>query len=308
MSPGMRSNPETPRCRTACIHGLRFAPGNYDCDVFVPELPEVETLRRDLERSLVGARITTTTLGRLRSIRRYGDPMQFVEQTEHAEFVGFERLGKYLLARLSTNQTLVVHLRMSGQLRLAAFFDESLPLHTHVRFRLDDGRELRFVDPRTFGEMYVTSGDVPELSHLGQDALSVLTDSDQFQRVLTNRRMVLKGVLLDQRSLAGVGSIYADEGCFVAGIRPTRSVASLNDAERDRLRVALLAVLEEGIAARGSTLGDGQYVDLFGQPGSYGAAHRVHARGGRPCPRCRRPLVRTIVVQRSAVYCEHCQQ
>lgn len=274
----------------------------------MPELPEVETLRRDLERSVVGTRIIRTTLGRLRSVRRYENPAEFVVQTEQAKFVGFDRLGKYLLVRLSTGQTLVVHLRMSGQLRLEASLDETLLPHTHVRFTLDDGREVRFVDPRTFGELYVTTNDVPELAHLGSDALRVLIDDEYFKRVLTNRRMALKGVLLDQRSLAGVGSIYADEGCFVAGIRPTRSASSIRGAERDRLRVALLAVLEEGIAARGSTLGDGQYVDLFGQPGRYGPAHRVHARAGQPCVRCRRLLVRTVIAQRSSVYCEHCQR
>lgn len=273
----------------------------------MPELPEVETLRRDLEQSIAGARITKTTLGRLRSVRRYEDPAQFVAQTERARFVGFDRLGKYLFARLSTGETLVVHLRMSGQMRLVQSPGEALLAHTHVRFALDDGRELRFVDPRTFGEMYVSSNDVPELSHLGLDALHVLTDSAIFERALINRRMALKGVLLDQSSLAGIGSIYADEGCFVAGIRPTRPSASLNAIERDRLRVALLAVLNEGVDARGSTLGDGQYVDLFGQPGTYGQSHRAHARGGQPCPQCGRLLVRVIVSQRSAVYCERCQ-
>ena len=274
----------------------------------MPELPEVETLRRDLELSITGATITKTTLGRLRSVRRYEDPAQFVEQTQRAQFVGFDRLGKYLLARLATGQTLVVHLRMSGQMRLVDSPREPLLAHTHVRFTFDDGRELRFVDPRTFGEMYVSTNDVPELSHLGRDALRVLTDSRLFDRILTNRKMALKGVLLDQSSLAGIGSIYADEGCFVARISPTRPAASLNEVERDRLRIALLTVLEEGIAARGSTLGDGQYVDLFGQPGTYGLAHRVHARGGQPCPQCGRPLARVTIAQRSAVYCEHCQR
>ena len=273
----------------------------------VPELPEVETLRRDLELSITGARIAKTTLGRLRSVRRYEDPGLFVAQTERAQFVGFDRLGKYLFARLATGQTLVVHLRMSGQMRLVDSPGEPLLAHTHVRFTFDDGRELRFVDPRTFGEMYISTSNVPELSHLGCDALRVLTDSELFERVLTNRRMALKGVLLDQSSLAGIGSIYADEGCFVAGISPVRPAGSLNEMERDRLRIALLAVLEEGIAARGSTLGDGQYVDLFGQRGTYAFAHRVHAKGGRPCPQCGHPLVRVIIAQRSAVYCEHCQ-
>lgn len=274
----------------------------------MPELPEVETLRRDLERTVLGATIRQTTLGRLRSVRRYDDPARFVAETEGATLIGFDRLGKYLFARLSTDETMVVHLRMSGQVRLAGSADIELMPHTHVRFTFADGRELRFLDPRTFGELYVTSNEVPELAHLGPDALTMLEDPKALLRALTGRRMALKGVLLDQSSLAGVGSIYADEGCFLAKIRPTREAASVTAREADRLRAALLTVLTEGIAARGSTLGDGQYVDMFGQPGTYGGAHRVHARGGQACAQCGATLVRVIVAQRSAVYCPRCQR
>lgn len=273
----------------------------------MPELPEVETLRRDLEQTIRGATIARTTLGRLRSVRRYDDPARFVIETQGASFSSFGRLGKYLFAHLSTGETMVVHLRMSGQMRLVETADAPLLPHTHVRFTLDDGRELRFVDPRTFGEIYVTANDVPELRHLGPDALEMLDDRPSFVGALRSRRMALKGVLLDQATLAGIGSIYADEGCFLAGVRPTRAAESLSRFEADRLRQALRLVLSEGIAARGSTLGDGQYVDVFGLPGAYRSAHRVHARGGQPCPKCGRPLLRVIVAQRSAVYCATCQ-
>jgi formamidopyrimidine-DNA glycosylase len=274
----------------------------------VPELPEVETLRRDLQSTVVGSVISRTTLGRLRSVRRYDDPQRFVVETEGATFSEFGRHGKYLYARLSTNETLVVHLRMSGQVRLAETSDVALMPHTHIRFTLDDGREIRFVDPRTFGEMWVTANDLPDLAHLGPDALVFLADPAGFAMALKKRRSALKGVLLDQATLAGVGSIYADEGCFLAGVRPTRAADSLTRKEVERLRVALLNVLDAGIAGRGSTLGDGQYVDMFGQPGSYAASHQVHARGGKPCLVCGRDLVRVIVAQRSAVYCPKCQR
>ena len=274
----------------------------------MPELPEVETLRRDLERSVRGATIVATTLGRLRSVRRYDDPQQFIVQTEGTRFVAFGRHGKYLYAHVSSGETLVVHLRMSGQLRLVDSADAPLAPHTHIRFSLDDGRELRFVDPRTFGEMWVTSDDVPELGHLGPDALVTLDDPPGFAASLGHRRSAVKGVLLDQSTLAGVGSIYADEACFVAGVRPTTSAATLSRPAIERLRVALLGVLHAGIEARGSTLGDGQYVDLWGQPGAYGAVHRVHARAGQGCPRCGSILRRVIVAGRSAVFCPKCQR
>jgi formamidopyrimidine-DNA glycosylase len=278
----------------------------------MPELPEVETLRRDLERSVRGATIVATTLGRLRSVRRYDDPERFVEQTEGVSFLAFGRLGKYLYARLSSGETLVIHLRMSGQMRLVDSADDSadapLAAHTHVRFSLGDGRELRFIDPRTFGEMWVTSDDLPELGHLGPDALVALEDARGFYELLRHRRSAVKGVLLDQATLAGIGSIYADEACFLAGVRPTRPSATLTRPAVERLRIALLTVLREGIEARGSTLGDGQYVDLWGMPGAYGAGHRVHARAGEGCPACGSILRRVIVAGRSAVFCPKCQR
>ena len=274
----------------------------------MPELPEVETLRRDLEGSVVGRSVVETTLGRLRSVRRYDDPQRFIFETEGATFTSFDRLGKYLYARLSTNRTLVVHLRMSGQLRLVSSANEPVIAHTHVRFALDDGRELRFTDPRTFGELWVTSNAVPELNHLGPDALVALTDAAAFRRALSTRRMAIKGVLLDQSTIAGVGSIYADEACFAAAIRPTRAAASLSGPATNRLRLALQRVLEDGIEARGSTLGDGQYVDLWGRAGEYAQAHLVHARAGQPCCTCASTLRRVIVAGRSAVFCPSCQR
>ncbi len=274
----------------------------------MPELPEVETLRRDLERSVRGSTIITTTLGRLRSVRRYDDPQRFVAQTEGARFVSFGRHGKYLTAALSTGETLVVHLRMSGQMRLADTTDVALAPHTHVRFTLVDGRELRFIDPRTFGELWVTTPELPSLAHLGPDALVALEDPDGFRASFVGRRAPVKGVLLDQGTLAGVGSIYADEACFLAGVRPTRVASTLTRPRLERLRHGLLQVLHEAIEARGSTLGDGQYVDLWGQPGSYGVEHRVHARAGRPCECCGSMLRRVIVAQRSAVFCPTCQR
>ena len=274
----------------------------------MPELPEVETLRRDLERSVRDATIVATTLGRLRSVRRYDDPRRFIAQTEGVSFVGFGRHGKYLSAHLSSGETLVVHLRMSGQMRLVASVDAPLAPHTHIRFSLADGRELRFVDPRTFGEMWVTSDDVPELGHLGPDALVALEDPQGFRQLLRHRRAAVKGVLLDQATLAGVGSIYADEACFVAGVRPTRSAATLTRPRVERLRLALRQVLQDGIEARGSTLADGQYVDLWGQPGLYGVEHHVHARAGQRCEVCGTTLRRVIVAQRSATFCPACQR
>ena len=221
----------------------------------MPELPEVETVRRDVDAVLVGRRIDEVVLGRLRSVRRVADPEDFRRALRGARVVGTGRHGKYLLVNLGSGSVLVVHLRMSGQL-LHGPADLPLRPHTHVRLQLDDGSELRFVDPRTFGEMFVTTSSLPELSGLGPDALDPALSGASLRKAAVGRRAALKAFLLDQRVLAGVGSIYADEICFRAGLRPGRSVARVSGPQFGRLHGHVRDVLAESIEARGSTLGD----------------------------------------------------
>jgi formamidopyrimidine-DNA glycosylase len=204
---------------------------------------------------------------------------------------------------------LVVHLRMSGQLLLPPGGpDAEVAKHTHVRIGFDDGSELRFVDPRTFGEMYVTTADLPELAHLGPDAFTQLLSGKELRTRMRGRSFALKAALLDQTVTAGIGSIYADEISHRAAIRPTRSVARLTGKEFDRLYLAIKEVLGEAILARGSTLGDGQYVGLDGTAGTYANAHRVHARMKLGCGTCGGEISTGIVAQRSAYWCRTCQK
>jgi formamidopyrimidine-DNA glycosylase len=279
----------------------------------MPELPEVETVRLDLDGSIVGRTITSVVLGRLRSVRRYADPATFVDELLGARISSTGRLGKYLFLNLSgaavDDSVLVVHLRMSGQLLLPAGGPQAdIAKHTHVRIGFDDGNELRFVDPRTFGEMYVTTADIPELSHLGPDAWTQLSSGKELRARMKGRSIALKAALLDQTVTAGVGSIYADEIAHRAGVRPTRSVAKLKGKEFDRLYECIKEVLGEAIEARGSTLGDGQYVGLDGTAGTYANAHRVHARVKLGCASCGGEVSTGIVAQRSAYWCRHCQK
>ena len=290
----------------------------------MPELPEVETVRLDLDGSIVGRTITSVTLGRLRSVRRYGDPNTFIDELLGARISSTGRLGKYLFLHLSgvagveapaglaqemSDSVLVVHLRMSGQLLLPPGGPKAdIVKHTHVRIGFDDGNELRFVDPRTFGEMYVTTPDIPELSHLGPDAWTQLSSGKELRARMKGRSIALKAALLDQTVTAGVGSIYADEIAHRAGVRPTRSVAKLKGKEFDRLYECIKEVLGEAIEARGSTLGDGQYVGLDGTAGTYANAHRVHARVKLGCASCGGEVSTGIVAQRSAYWCRHCQK
>jgi formamidopyrimidine-DNA glycosylase len=277
----------------------------------MPELPEVETVRRDLE-TLCTRTITRVEYGRLRTLRRYADPVEFVHQLDSARIDRIDRHGKYLLVRLdpapTASDTLVIHLRMSGQLLLHERGDDPVVAHTHVRLGFDDGRELRFVDPRTFGEMFVTARETPELARLGPDAWLALDDAALLRRRAGNRRAAVKAVLLDQSVVAGIGSIYADEICHRAGIRPSRPMDRVRPGEYPKLFAAVREVLGEAIAARGSTLGDGQYVGLDGESGSFAASHRVHARADRPCPACGTAIRTGTVAQRSAYWCPTCQR
>ena len=270
----------------------------------MPELPEVETVRRDLARELEGAVVGDVEVTGARSVRR-NDPRAFRRALRGASFTSFGRHGKYLLIGLDRDRVLVAHLRMSGQLLLGPA-DAALAKHTHVRMTLTDGRELRFVDPRTFGELFVTSPDLPELAGLGVDALAL--DRAGLGALLAARRARLKPLLLDQRVVAGIGNIYSDEILWTARLRWSRPAGRLRPAEVGRLHDAVASVLGEAVERRGSSLADAQYVDLTGRPGSYQESHRVYARAGLPCPRCGREIERTVVAQRSHFWCRTCQR
>ena len=269
----------------------------------MPELPEVEVLRHDLEAEVVGARVERAVVSGARTVRRQ-DPRALEARLAGARLTAAGRAGKYLLLRLDRGpENLVVHLRMSGQLMLA---DPSQPppAHTHARLRFADGRELRFVDPRTFGELFVT-GELP--GPMGADPLDPGWRPEHLAGVTAGRQARLKALLMDQRRLAGLGNIYSDEALFAAGLRFDRPAGSLSGQEVSRLYGAIVETLTAAVAHRGSTLSDGGYVDLYGRPGAHQDHHRVYAREGRPCERCTRPVVRFRLGGRSTFGCPACQ-
>jgi formamidopyrimidine-DNA glycosylase len=278
----------------------------------MPELPEVEVVRRDLDREVAGKRIKVVEVKGMRSIRRHQNRKQFVSRLEGVRMTGVERRGKYLLMRLDSGDVLVAHLGMSGQLLRAKSAKEVLPKHTHVVITFTQGGQLRFVDPRTFGEMFVTTfdgieQDVEELAHLGLDPLERNISWTQFGQLIAQRHAKLKTALMDQTFLAGIGNIYSDEIMFEAGLRWDRMTDSLTEEEVRRLYRGMVEVLQEAVKHRGSSLADAQYVDVFGKPGGYQHHHNVYAREGEACRRCRRPLVRQRVGSRSTFFCEACQ-
>lgn len=288
----------------------------------VPELPEVETVRRDLDREVVGRRITAAAVRGARTVRR-SPKATLVKALTGATVTGTRRAGKYLVLTLDTGRWLVVHLGMSGQL-LKAKQGVAHPKHTQAVFTFADAPagtrsrakpaefELLFVDPRTFGEMFIADpddvgGTAPELAELGIDALDGLSSWIDFGRLVLAKRARLKDLLTDQRVIAGIGNIYSDEILHNAGLRYDRRSDTLNMAELRRLFRAVHEVMQAAVAARGSSLADEQYVDLYGQPGAFAAHHQVYARAGLACSRCRHTIEKTRWQGRSTFYCPACQ-
>jgi formamidopyrimidine-DNA glycosylase len=278
----------------------------------MPELPEVEVVRRDLEREVVSKKIKAVDVDGMRSVRRHHNRKQFVSRLVGKKITGVERRGKYLLCKLDDGDVLVIHLGMSGQLRRVKSARDATAKHTHVVITFTQGGQLRFVDPRTFGEMFVTELDhvddeVPELAHLGLDPLETAMSWEHFGALLAERHAKLKPLLMDQKFLAGIGNIYSDEILWGAGLRWDRMSDSLTSQEVRRLYRAMMETLQDAVKYRGSSLADEQYVDLFGEPGQFQDHHNVYAREGEACPRCRHTIVRERVSGRSTFSCEACQ-
>lgn len=279
----------------------------------MPELPEVETIRRDLDAEVRGKKITAVEVNGARTVRRHKTRNAFIELVQGRKILRVDRKGKYLLARLDSGDILIIHLGMSGQLLLDRTGKEQpRPKHTHVVLRFGRGTEVRFVDPRTFGEMFVTTpdellADVPELNHLGFDPLVGVMSWQHFGQLVSVRSRKLKDLLMDQKFLAGIGNIYSDEILWAAGLRYDRPSDSLSSQEIRRLYRSMVEVLQEAIKHRGSSLSDEQYRDIFGETGAFASKHQVYDREGELCRRCRHQISRIRYGGRSHFFCEQCQ-
>ena len=273
----------------------------------MPELPEVETVRRDLAQLIVGQLVAGVEATNARVLRRHSDPSEFVARLTGRKITGVGRWGKYLLVDLDSGEsTLVIHLGMSGQLLWAAP-SEPRAKHTHVVVFFQTQHELRYVDPRTFGELFVVDTSPAECLRIGADALEGLEGPEHLGQLLRSRRRKLKDLLMSQTCVAGLGNIYTDEVLFLAGLRHDRPSNTLTDVEVARLHGAISEILSEAVALRGSSLRDQQYRDVAGAVGSYQARHRVYAKEGQPCVNCGRPIGRIVAGGRSHFSCEACQ-
>ncbi len=278
----------------------------------MPELPEVETIRRDLEKDTIGKKIKSVVVSGTRSVRRHENLEDFTSKLESHKIVSVSRKGKYLLIKLDSKDVLVTHFGMSGQLLRIKNNKEPMEKHTHVVITFTQGGQLRFVDPRTFGEMFVTTeegltDEVPELAHLGFDPLDGIMSWIAFGRMLQARKTKLKPLLMDQEFVAGIGNMYADEILFAAGLRHDRSSDSLTSQEIRRLYRSMVETLSDAIKHRGSSLADEQYKDIFGDGGEFQSLHKVYDREGEACRRCRSPIVREKLAGRSTFFCAQCQ-
>jgi len=278
----------------------------------MPELPEVEVVRRDLDREIVGKKIKSVDVDGMRAVRRHHNRKQFINRLVDRRILSVGRRGKYILCKLDGGDVLVVHLGMSGQLLRAKTSRDAVAKHTHVVITFTQGGQLRFVDPRTFGEMFVTELEevekqVAELAHLGIDPLETAMSWEHFGHLIAQRHAKLKPLLMDQKFIAGIGNLYSDEILWGAGLRWDRASDSLTSEEVRRLYRSMMEALQDAVKYRGSSLADEQYVDLFGQPGEYQHHHNVYAREGMACPRCRHEIVRERFGGRSTFYCSACQ-
>lgn len=281
----------------------------------MPELPEVETVARGLRQAILGRRILSVTLGKTDFI---DDPVALEQHLPGRRIEAVERYGKFMLLRLSpeaaTNgrvaddgakqASLLVHLGMTGQ--MAPSPAEKPPeKHTHVSMLLDDGRELRYTDPRRFGRIaYLTEAPLAEeLTRFGADPLEI--SKEGFVERIRDRRARIKALLLDQGVLRGVGNIYADESLWRAKIHPAQLGAKLSQKQAETLWRALQEILRKAIVMRGSSISD--FLDAEGEPGEYQRQHRAYGREGKSCHRCKTTIRRGMVAGRSSYFCPKCQ-
>jgi formamidopyrimidine-DNA glycosylase len=280
-------------------------------EAVMPELPEVESLRRILARSAAGRTLVSATIRENRLRRLVASDLPATVAGRAIEAIG--RRAKYLLIELSGDHVMIVHLGMSGSLthRRDGFDSGAFnPRHDHVEFVLDDGSRLVYNDPRRFGLMKIVVRGLlessEELRGLGPEPLSSEFNADYLWKLTRGRAASIKNILMDQRVVAGVGNIYASEILFRALVRPMRRAGKVTRAEVALIVEHTARVLREAIGSRGTTFRS--YRDSRGQPGRFAERLKVYDREGQPCPVCGTPIRSVVLGQRSSFYCPHCQK
>jgi|SRR5215472_16731144 len=276
----------------------------------MPELPEVETVRAGLERFVVGRTVANAQVLHPRAVRRDpAGPLGFAAAMAGRDFKRAERRGKYLWLALDSDEALLAHLGMSGQMLVG---EPDRPLSPHVRARFtftDGGPDLRFTDQRTFGHLMLVPFDhgVPApIAHIAPDPLEQAFDPREFTARLVRRHTGVKRALLDQSLVSGIGNIYADEALWQARLHWARPTETLRPGEVSRLLGAVNDVLTEALKAGGTSF-DALYVNVNGESGYFDRSLQAYGRAGEPCSRCGTPIRRDAFMNRSAYSCPHCQ-
>ncbi len=275
----------------------------------MPELPEVETTRSFIEPVLTGTTIVRAQVTRARMARHNEHPDDVTTRLVGSRVESVGRVGKFIVIELDNDLSWVIHLGMSGRIRVS---DPGQPMEAHTNFfaATDRGPELRLIDPRTFGFVAVFTPDeltTSGLGRLGPDALEALPRTSDLQRLFAARSAPIKSTLLNQSVVSGLGNIYADEALFLAKIHPLRPANTLSKSEISRLGGAIKKVLAAGLAHGGTSLQDLAYLLPDGRAGEYMARLSVYGRTGQPCTRCHRPVERIVLGQRSSHFCSTCQ-
>ena len=274
----------------------------------MPELPEVETIRRGLIPRLVGCTIKRVLLSN-RRLRLPVPRAKLKGWVQGSQVKSVDRRAKYLLVNMKSGAVLVLHLGMTGRL---AFFTNGAPRrpHDHLRFLLDSGLELRFNDVRRFGSIQVLAPEDREppkiFAGLGAEPLGPDFSTPYLMKMARNRTKPIKNFLMDAKVVVGIGNIYANEILFVAGIKPTRAVRTMGRATWDRVVEATRQVLEKAIACGGTTISD--YVNSSGEAGYFQCELKVYGRGGERCQSCGSEISRVVLSGRASFFCPACQK
>ncbi|MBU4304694.1 MAG: DNA-formamidopyrimidine glycosylase [Candidatus Omnitrophica bacterium] len=266
----------------------------------MPELPEVETIKRELENAIIGKKIAEVIVNHPAVIKE-SKKEDFVEGLKNAAITNILRKGKLLILELSTGKFMTIHLKMTGQLIYPGNGRQS-----RVSFKLSDGKFLDFNDRRLFGELRLLNDwrSLKFIEELGPEPFSLTLE--QFKQILAGKKTKIKPLLMDQKVISGVGNLYAAEALFRARIHPERQALSLSDKEKELLFKEINDTLKEAIDHKGSSVD--QYVQLSGKMGDYVKYHKVYDREGKPCFVCKTPVKRIALAGRGTYFCEKCQK
>lgn len=276
----------------------------------MPELPEVETTLRGVEPWLVKKKITDVVV-RQRSLR-WPVPGEIGEELVGKKITDARRRGKYILLELSSGETLIIHLGMSGSLRILSSKDDDWRKHDHISLTVSGGKQLRFHDPRRFGCWLISEADlVAEETHsllkkLGPEPLDDTFDAEYLWQRMRNRKVAIKQLIMNANEVVGVGNIYACEALFMSGISPKRGAGRVTKKQTELLVGAIKQVLGEAIEMGGTTLKD--FLNAEGEAGYFKQELRVYDREGEPCRECEKEVKRIVQSNRSTFYCSACQK